>query len=103
VTYKVGYIVAAVLFLVNVAIGAIQAAYAAGHGADLGITPQQQAWIAVASTVIGAALALLPQLQRTPGKRDTSYLLASQGQLPRDIEAKYPSVVAVPEPPAPIR
>jgi hypothetical protein len=96
--YVIGYVIAAVLFLVNVAIGAIQAAYATGHGADLGITPQAQAWIAVASTVIAAALGILPQLTRTPGTRETNYLLASQGQLPKDLAAKFP-VVAVQEPP----
>jgi hypothetical protein len=98
VTYKVGYIVAAVLFLLNVVIGAIQAAYAAGHGADLGITPQAQAWIAVLSTVVAAALGVLPQLTRTPATRETNYLLASQGELPKDLAAKFP-VVAVQEPP----
>jgi hypothetical protein len=96
--YPLAYVVAALLFLVNVAIGAIQAAYATGHGADLGITPQAQAWIAVASTVIAAALGILPQLTRTPGTRETNYLLASQGQLPKDLAAKFP-VVAVQEPP----
>lgn len=98
-TYKIAYIAAIVLFLVNVAIGAIQAAYASGHGADLGITPQAQAWIAVASTVIAAALAVLPQVQRTPGTRETRYLVASQGKLPDDIAHKYPMVIPVREPP----
>lgn len=101
VSYKVGWVVAAVLFLVNVAIGAIQAAYAAGHGADLGISPQAQAWIAVASTVIAAALALLPQLQRTPAKREEKYLLANQGVLPDDLAKKFPTLVPAEPPPSP--
>jgi hypothetical protein len=96
--YPLAYGVAAILFLVNVAIGAIQAAYATGHGADLGITPQAQAWIAVLSTVVAAALGVLPQLTRTPAARETRYLLASQGQLPKDLEAKFPTVVATQEP-----
>jgi hypothetical protein len=84
--YPLAYGAAAILFLVNVAIGAIQAAYATGHGADLGITPQAQAWIAVASTVIAAALGILPQLTRTPGTRETNYLLVrSSGAVIVDI------------------
>lgn len=89
--HMIGYIIAAILFLVNVAIAAIQAAYAAGHGADLGISPQFQAWLAVVSTVIAAALGLLPQLTRTPSARLTSYLKAYAGELPADIAAKYRS------------
>jgi hypothetical protein len=99
--YPITYVIAAVLFVTNVAIGAIQAAYATGHGADLGITPQAQAWIAVLSTVVAAALGVLPQLTRTPAARETRYLLASQGVLPKDLEAKFPSVIAVQEPPLP--
>lgn len=96
--YPIAYGVAIVLFLLNVAIGAIQAAYASGHGADLGITPQAQAWIAVVSTIVAAALGLLPNVMRTPGKRETNYLLASQGKLPKDMEARYPTIVSVQEP-----
>lgn len=98
-SYRLAYAVAVGLFLINVAIAAIQATYASGHGMDLGISPQLQAWLAVISTVIAAALALLPQLTRTPGKREENYLLANQGVLPDDLKAKYPTLVAM-EPPA---
>ena len=98
-TYQMAYIVACVLFLLNVALAAIQAAYTAGHGADLGISPQTQAWLAIISTVVAAALGLLPAVHRTPGKRDARYLAASQGQLPEDVQKRYPMVIAIGEPP----
>jgi uncharacterized membrane protein YfbV (UPF0208 family) len=90
--YNVAYIVALVLFILNVAIGAIQAVYTAGHGADLGLTPQAQAWLAIVSAVIAAALGVLPQVQRTPAKREEAYLLAAQGKLPDDLQRKYPTL-----------
>jgi hypothetical protein len=89
-SYTLAYWTAAVLLLINVAIGAIQATYASGHGAELGITPQVQAWLAVSSTVVAAALAFLPQITRTPRARETSYLQAAHGMLPADLAAKYP-------------
>jgi hypothetical protein len=92
VNYNIAWIVAAVLFLVNVGIGALQSVYASGHGADLGITPQVQAWLAIVSTVIAAALGLLPQIQRTPGVRESRYLKAHAGVLPRDLAAKHGTV-----------
>lgn len=90
-TYQIGWYVAVILFVINVAIAAIQTAYTSGHGADLGISPQVQAWLAIVSTVIAAALGLLPRVQMTPQARERSYLLASQGKLPGDLEAKYPA------------
>lgn len=97
-SYDLAHAAAVLLFLLNVAIGAIQGAYAAGHGADLGITPGEQAWIAIISTVIAAALSFLPALQRTPGKREARYLAATQGKLPDDIRERYPMVISVGEP-----
>lgn len=55
-SYKLAWLVGAALFLVNVGIAAIQAVYASGHGADLGISPQAQAWLAIVSTIVAAAL-----------------------------------------------
>lgn len=90
--YTVAYVVAVILFLINIAIAAIQAAYTAGHGADLGITPGEQAWLAVISTVIAAALGLLPAIQRTPSVRETNYLKAAAGVLPEDLAKKHPII-----------
>jgi hypothetical protein len=88
-SYQIAWLVAAFLFVLNIAIAAIQAAYTAGHGADLGVSPQVQAWLAIVSAVIAAALGLLPQVQRTPAVRETTYLKALAGVLPHDIEDKY--------------
>jgi hypothetical protein len=95
-SYQVAWLAAAVLFILNIAIAAIQAAYTAGHGADLGISPQVQAWLAIVSAVIAAALGLLPQIQRTPAVREQTYLRALAGVLPHDIAAKYPEDSPVP-------
>jgi hypothetical protein len=88
--YSIAWYVAAILFLINIAIAAIQAFYTAGHGDALGLTPQVQAWLAIVSAVIATALGLLPQIQRTPAVREQTYLRALAGMLPHDIAAKYP-------------
>jgi hypothetical protein len=98
-SYQAAWLAAALLFIVNIAIAAIQAAYTAGHGADLGVSPQVQAWLAIVSAVIAAALGLLPQVQRTPAVREQTYLQALAGVLPHDMAAKYPPGGHVDPPP----
>jgi hypothetical protein len=97
--YSIAWYVAAILFVINIAIAAIQAAYTAGHGADLGITPGVQAWLAIVSAVIAAALGLLPQIQRTPAIREQTYVRALAGILPHDLQAKFPADEPVPPTP----
>lgn len=90
--YRISYAIAAFLFLANVFIAAIQAVWASGHGADLGISPQVQAWLAIISTVIAAALGILPQIQRTPADREAKYLAAAGGVLPDDLAKQHPTL-----------
>jgi hypothetical protein len=89
--YSTQYAFAWINGVVGVVASALAAAYLTIHPSWLDSDLAATAGIVAGITV--ALAQILPPLQRTPGKRDTNYLAAAQGALPRDVVQRYPLVV----------
>lgn len=91
-TYSVGFYAAWIVAAVGVVAGVL---------AGASQTPWHPAWLtgdvaATAGIISGicvALAALLPQIGRSPGKREDSYVKAAvSGELPKDIAERHPLI-----------
>jgi hypothetical protein len=98
-SYPLAYAAAWIVAAVGIIAGGVAAAGLTVHPSWL--TSDVTATASIVAPICVALGAILPQIQRTPGKRESSYLLANQGQLPPDLQAKYPTITTVQEPTLP--
>lgn len=86
-SYSVSFAVAWLNAAVGVVAGVLAAAYLTVHPSWLSADIAATCGIVVPITV-GLA-ALLPQVTRTPAKRDNAYIAALAGSLPEDVAKKH--------------
>lgn len=99
-SYNLAYVAAWLVAVVGVVAGVIAGAATAGH-APSWVTSDVAATCALISTVCVGLAALLPNIQRTPAKREATYLDARAGALPPDLARKHaPPDSAAPPPSA---
>lgn len=91
-TYDLQHALSVVIWIVGIAAGALASAY---------LLPAHPSWLsgdvaataAIVSTICIAIQGGLPQVQRTPSKREDSYVKAAvSGELPKDIAVKHPLI-----------
>lgn len=95
-SYPLAYYAATVNAAVGVIAGVLASAYLTVHPSWLTSDVAATAGIVVLVSG-GLAASILPPLTRTPGSRESKYLAASAGEMPKDLKEKFP-VVAVADP-----
>lgn len=64
------------------------------------LTPDIGLTAGIAASVCGGLATILPQIQRTPAKREDAYMAAFAGALPDDLARKHPTLSTRREEPA---